>query len=94
MADTTNKKPNQNREDDNAELQHKISNKQGPTDVDKGSMSSKTSHGNDGGDQRSNVSTNGQIDRPSVGEIGTDKQRTKNRILNEQVKDAENKNNK
>ena len=65
-----------------------------PADIDKGSMSGKTSHGNDGGSQRANVSTNGLVDRSSVGEIGTDKQRTKNRILNEQVKDPENKNNR
>ena len=91
MADSNNKKQNenQNRQPDNAELQNKISNKQGPTDVDKGSMSSKTSSANDGGDQRSNVSTNGSVDRQSVGEIGTDKQRKKNQILNEQVKKPE-----
>lgn len=91
MADTNkdSKPQNQNRQPDNAGLQNKISEKQSPADTDKGSMSGKTSHGNDGGDQRSNVSTNGRVDRSSVGEIGTDRQRKKNRILNEQVKDGE-----
>lgn len=93
MADTnSNKNKNsknvdQHRQPDNAGLQNKISEKQSPADTDKGSLSSKTSRGNDGGDQRSNVSTNGRVDRSSVGEIGTDKQRQKNRILNEQVKE-------
>jgi hypothetical protein len=96
MADSNHKKPNtdQNREPDNAELQHKISNKQSPADVDKGSLSGKTSRGGDGGNQRANVSTNGRVDRKSVGEIGTDKQREKNQILNEQVKAPENESNK
>ena len=96
MADTNKKKPteDQNRQPDNAGLQNKLTEKQTSADVDKGSLSGKTSHGSDGGDQRSNVSTNGLIDRPSVGEIGTDKHREKNRILNEQVKDPENKNNR
>lgn len=96
MADTNNRKPaeDQNQEPDNAGLQHKVSNKQSPADTDKGSLSSKTSNANDGGDQRSNISTNGRVDRSSVGEIGTEKQRQKNQILNQQVKDAENKDNK
>lgn len=93
MADVNKKKPvDQNHEPDNAELQNKISNKQSPADVDKGSLSSKTSHSNDGGDQRSNVSTNGNVDRSSVSELGTDKQREKNQILNEQVKGPEKEN--
>lgn len=96
MADPNkkNQKEDQNQQPDNAGLQHKLSEKQSPADVDKGSLSGKTSHGSDGGDQRSNVSTNGLVDRASVGEIGTDKQREKNRILNEQVKDPENKHNR
>lgn len=87
MADTNNNKnEDQNRQPDNAGLQNKISEKQSPADTDKGSLSGKTGQGNDGGDQRSNVSTAGRVDRSSVGEAGTDKQRQKNRILNEQVK--------
>lgn len=95
MADENKRKPveDQNREPDNAGLQHKLSNKQSPADTDKGSQSGKTSHGSDGGDQRANVSTNGRVDRQSVSEIGTEKQREKNRILNEQVREPENKNN-
>lgn len=79
----------QNTARDNAGLQHKLTEKQSPADFDKGSMSGKTSHSSDGGDQRSNVSTNGAVDRMSVGELGTEQQRQKNRILNEQVKDKE-----
>lgn len=96
MANTNNKNQHkdQNSQPDNAPLQNKLSEKQHPSDIDKGSLSGKTSHASDGGDQRSNVSTNGLIDRPSAGEIGTDKQREKNRILNEQVKDPEQKSNK
>lgn len=93
MADTNKKKPtdDQNREPDNAGLQNKISNKQNPADTDKGSLSGKTSHAADGGSQRANVSTNGDVDRKSVGELGTDKQREKNRILNEQVREPKDK---
>lgn len=89
MADTNRNtsKEDQNKQADNAGLKNKLSEKQGPADTDKGSMSGKTSQGSDGGDQRSNVSTSGRVDRSSVGEIGTDKQRQKNRILNEQVKE-------
>lgn len=96
MTDSNKKQTtdDQNRQPDNAELQNKLTEKQNPADTDKGGLSGKTSHGNDGGSQRANVSTNGLVDRQSVGEIGTDKQREKNRILNEQVKDPENKNNR
>lgn len=89
MADINKKKTveDQNREPDNAGLQNKISNKQNPADTDKGSLSGKTSHGADGGSQRATVSTNGDVDRESVGELGTEKQREKNRILNEQVRE-------
>ena len=93
MADTNKKKTAEEHkhEPDNAGLQKKISNKQGPTDSDKGGLSGKTSST---GGQRTNVSTNGAVSRESVSEIGTDKQRTKNRILNEQVNSPEeNKNN-
>ncbi|WP_017731479.1 hypothetical protein [Nafulsella turpanensis] len=88
MADNNKKETaeNQNQQKDNAGLQHKLSNKGNPADVDKGSLSSKTSHGSDGGDQRSNYTTSGGEARPSAGDIGTDRQREKNRILNEQVK--------
>ena len=89
--DKNQSKANQKDQPDNAGLQNKISNKQSPADVDKGSSSSKTSNANDGGDQRSNVSTNGSVDRQSVGEIGTKKQREKNQILNEQVKEPKDK---
>ena len=94
MADTNKKdtRKDQNSQPDNAGLQNKLTEKQSPADTDKGGLSGKTSHGNDGGSQRANVSTNGAIDRASVGEIGTDKHREKNRILNEQVKDPEDKN--
>lgn len=94
MADSNNRKSHedQNSQPDNAELQHKLTEKQNPADTDKGGLSGKTSHGNDGGSQRANVSTNGNVDRSSYGEIGTDKQREKNRILNEQVKEPKNKN--
>lgn len=93
MADTKKNKTaeDQNREPDNAELQHKYSNKQGPTDVDKGSLSSKTSNANDGGDQRSNIKTTGGVEQPSVGEIGTDRHQKKNETINKQVKRAEEK---
>lgn len=89
MADTNKNtsKEDQNKQADNAGLKNKLSEKQGPADTDQGSMSGKTSHGSDGGDQRSNVSTSGRVDRSSVGETGTEKQRLKNRILNEQVKE-------
>ena len=80
---------NQNRQEDNAGLQHKLSNKGNPADTDKGSLSGKTSHGSDGGDQRSNYTTSGGEARPSKGDLGTDRQREKNRILNEQVKKPE-----
>ena len=95
MADTDKKKTveDQNRERDNAKLQHKYSKKQGPTDEDKGSLSSKTSHANDGGDQRSNIKTTGGVEQPSVGEIGTDRHQKKNHILNKQVKTPEEENN-
>ncbi len=90
MADSNNKRPDdQNHQPDNAGLQHKLTEKQTSADFDKGALSGKTSHSDDGGSQRANVSTSGAIDRPSVGEIGTDKQQLKNRILNEQVKDPE-----
>ena len=91
MADSNKNQQNenQNRQPDNVGLQNKISDKQNPADVDKGSLSGKTSSTNDGGDQRGNISTNGSVDRQSVGEIGTDRQRTKNQILNEQVKKPE-----
>lgn len=94
MADPNNNIPakDQNSQPDNAELQNKLTEKQTSADTDKGGLSGKTSHSNDGGSQRANVSTNGLVDRSSVGEIGTDKQREKNRILNEQVKDPENQN--
>ncbi len=96
MADLNKNKPveDQKRQPDNASLQNKISDKQSPADVDKGSASGKTSHASDGGDQRSNVSTNGRLDRQSVSEIGTEKQRVKNQILNEQVKAPEDKSSK
>ena len=96
MADSNKKdqKQDQNSQPDNAGLQNKLTEKQSPADFDKGSMSGKTSHSDDGGSQRANVSTNGNVDRSSVGEIGTAKQREKNRILNEQVKDPEDKNNR
>ncbi|WP_225000172.1 hypothetical protein [Cesiribacter sp. SM1] len=95
MADNNKKQARdpQNHLPDNAGLQHKLTEKQSPADTDKGGLSSKTSHSDDGGSQRANVSTNGFIDRPSVSEIGTEKQREKNRILNEQVKDPEDTNN-
>ena len=88
MADINKKKTvdENKQEPDNAGLQKKISNKQGPTDSDKGGLSGKT---NSEGGQRANVSTNGAVSRQSVSEIGTDKQRTKNRILNEQVDSPE-----
>ena len=93
MTDTNknNKKENQNPEPDNAPLQQKLTEKQTSADVDKGSLSSKTSHGTDGGGQKGDVSTNGLVDRSSVNEIGTDRQRRKNQILNEQIKEPENK---
>lgn len=96
MADTNKNKTveDQNRERDNAKLQHKYSKKQGPTDEDKGSLSSKTSNANDGGDQRSNIKTTGGVEQPSVGEIGTDRHQEKNETINKQVKDSENKNNR
>ncbi|AHM61319.1 hypothetical protein D770_15325 [Flammeovirgaceae bacterium 311] len=95
MADLDKKTPRdeQNHQPDNAGLQNKLTEKQSPADTDKGGLSGKTSHSDDGGSQRANVSTNGGVDRPSIGEIGTDKQREKNRILNEQVRDPEDKNN-
>lgn len=94
MADPNNTIPakDQNSQPDNAELQHKLTEKQTSADTDKGSLSGKTSHSDDGGSQRANVSTNGAVDRSSVGELGTAKQQEKNRILNEQVKDPETKN--
>lgn len=92
MTDTNknNKKENQNPEPENAGLKQRLTEKQSSADVDKGSMSSKTSHGTDGGGQKGNVSTSGRVDRASVNEIGTDKQRQKNQILNEQIKEPEN----
>lgn len=91
MADSNKERPqkDQNHQPDNAGLQNKLTEKQTSADFDKGSSSGKTSHSDDGGSQRANVSTNGSIDRPSVGELGTNKQVEKNRILNEQVKDPE-----
>lgn len=96
MADSNKNTPrkDQNQQPDNAGLQNQLTEKQHPSDTDKGGLSGKTSHGNDGGSQRANVSTNGAVDRQSVGEIGTDKQREKNRILNEQVKDPDTKHNR
>lgn len=76
---------NQNQQKDNAGLQNKLSNKGNPADTDKGSLSSKTSHGSDGGDQRSNYTTNGGEARPSVGDAGTDRQHQENRILNKRM---------
>lgn len=94
MADTDKKKAveDQNREPDNAKLQHKYSKKQGPTDEDKGSLSSKTSNANDGGDQRSNIKTTGGVEQPSVGEIGTDRHQKKNKTINKQVTNSETEN--
>lgn len=95
MADTNkNKTENRNPAPNNAGLKDKLTEKQSPADVDKGSQSSKTSQGSDGGDQKSNVSTTGRVDRESINEMGTDKQRKKNQILNEQVREPENKKNK
>ena len=87
MADNNKKETaeNQNRQQDNAGLQHKLSNKENPSDTDKGSLSSKTSHGSDGGDQRANYSTMGGEARPSVGDSGTDRQHKENHILNKRM---------
>lgn len=92
MADS-NKKPvdDQNHQPDNAGLQHKLTEKQTSADIDQGSLRGKTSHSDDGESQRADINTTGAADRPSIGEISTDKHREKNRILNEQVKDPENK---
>lgn len=56
----------QNRQPDNAELQHKVSDKQAPNDTDKGGLSE---------DQRKSMSPAGAMERESVGEIGTDEDR-------------------
>ena len=48
----------------NAKLQNKVSNKQGPTDTDKGGNSP---------EQKQNVSPAGRMSRESINEEGTDK---------------------
>jgi hypothetical protein len=55
------KKDKQEKQPDNAELQNKLSEKQHPSDTDKGGLSDK---------ERANVVTQGNVDRQSVGEAG------------------------
>lgn len=63
---TNDKENKQKPEPDNAELQHKISDKQSPADTDKAGLNA---------DQRKSVTINGAVERESVGEFGTDEDR-------------------
>lgn len=60
------KKDKQNEQPDNAEMQHKISDKQSPADTDKAGLNE---------DQRKSMTINGAVERESVGEFGTDEDR-------------------
>lgn len=68
MANEKENKKKQKPEPDNAELQHKISDKQSPADTDKAGLSE---------DQRKSVTINGAVERESVGEFGTDEDKKK-----------------
>lgn len=62
--DRENKDP-QNYEPDDAELQHKVSDKQAPNDTDKLGLSP---------EQRANTTVSGAVERESVGEFGSDEE--------------------